>query len=332
MTDFSNIISRISDIGLDWHQNDILRNSEKNARYIDKTINDIKPPDNANKAVVVSAGPSLHHTSTLTDLANSNFQGPIIAVDGAYIKCLKAGIIPDYLLTLDPHPTRLVRWFGDPEFEENIKNDDYFSRQDLDIDFRNNSIIQNNNNIQLVDDNAHKTKLIIASTAPENVVKRTLKAGFSLFWWIPLVDNPDSEESITRQLHKITNRTPALNTGGNVGTAAWVFARFWLGIEKVATIGLDFGYVGDYPYEMTQTYPELQSLLQVKDVPSEYFPRMLNPLTKQEYYTDPTYYWYRENLLDLISNSSTTLYNCTEGGVVFGDGIQCMRLTDFLQS
>ena len=70
-------------------------------------------------------------------------------------KCLKSGIIPDYVLTLDPHPKRVVRWFGDYNFENNQLNDDYFARQDLDVDFRNNSIEQNLNNIELV--NKHAT-------------------------------------------------------------------------------------------------------------------------------------------------------------------------------
>ena len=112
------------------------------------------------------------------------------------------------MVTLDPHPTRMVRWFGDPDFEKNLEGDDYFARQDLDIDFRKNSIEENAKNIALVD--ANRTKLVICSTSPENVVART--SGFDRYWFAPLVDNP-FEDGLTKAITTLTG-LPALNTGG----------------------------------------------------------------------------------------------------------------------
>ena len=170
MEEFSKLIGDISDIGLKYHNNTIISNSKKNRVYYDRSISDLPDvknkdkPDvkNNEKAVVISAGPSLHRRKTIDLLEKSNFDGVVVTIDGAYVKCLKSGIIPDYVLTLDPHPKRVVRWFGDPFFGKNQVNDDYFARQDLDVDFRKNSIEQNLNNIELVNRYASKSKLIIA--------------------------------------------------------------------------------------------------------------------------------------------------------------------------
>ncbi|MBT6049709.1 MAG: DUF115 domain-containing protein [Candidatus Scalindua sp.] len=328
---FSKVVSSITDIGSDWHKADIVYNNIKNIKFMRNNVDNLQELSGLkrNSAVVVSAGPSLHYSNTLETLAGSDYKGNIIAIDGSYVKCLKAGIVPDYMLTLDPHPTRIVRWFGDPDFEENMENDDYFSRQDLDIDFRDNSIRQNQENIELVNKYADQTKLIIASTSPSNVVKRANAAGFDMYWWLPLVDDPDQEGSLTREMYQ-SSKLPAMNTGGNVGTAAWVFAQFWLNIDKVAVIGMDLGYKKNLPYNMTQTYPELSAMIGDEDLSSDYFPEFKNPLTGEVFYTDPTYFWYRQNILDMISNTDSILYNCTEGGVLFGDNVKCIKLIDFL--
>jgi hypothetical protein len=329
---FSEVVASITEIGTDWHASDILKNNISNIDFMEKDISSIKKPikPENNSAVIVSAGPSLHYSSTLETLAKSDYKGTIIAIDGSYVKCLKEGIVPDYMLTLDPHPTRLVRWFGDPDFEKNMENDDYFTRQDLDIDFRDSSIKHNQENIELVNQYAKETKLIIASSSHTSVVQRAVDAGFDMYWWLPLVDDPEQENSLTKKMYQ-SSKLPAMNTGGNVGTAAWVFAQFWLNIEKVAVIGMDLGYKKDLPYSMTQTYYELSDMFGEKNLNSDYFPEFNNPLTGELFYTDPTYYWYRENIIDMISNTDSKLYNCTEGGILFGKNIECIKLSEFFK-
>lgn len=328
---FDSLVNGITDIGVEWHKDRIVANSSNNVSHIEKTVKDLSrlDGDKANSAIVISAGPSLHYNDSLKLLASSDYKGSIIAIDGSYVKCLKAGVIPDYVITLDPHPTRIVRWFGDPEFEKNLEGDNYFSRQDLDIDFRENSLRQNRENIALINECASRTKLIIASTAPANLVERAEVAGFDMYWWTPLVDNPNSEGSLTRKMYDLT-KLPAINTGGNVGTAAWVFAQFWLKINKIAVIGMDLGYRQDLPYNMTQGYPELVQMLGEENITSDLFPVIENPDTGNVLYTDPTYYWYRKNTLDLIASSGATLYNCTGGGILFGEGVVSMGLRQFL--
>jgi hypothetical protein len=313
MTRFHELTSQITRIGVEWHGETIVENSIRNRPHYLKSIRDIKP--HGKSAVVVSAGPSLYRNNTLERL--KGYKGVIVAIDGSYIRCLKAGVLPDYVLTLDPHPTRLVRWFGDPELERNMAGDDYFSRQDLDVDFRDHSREMNRANIALVDSLRHLTKLVICSTAPENVVERT--AAFDRYWWCPLVDDPE-REGLTRRIIAETG-LPAMNTGGNVGTAAWVFALTVLKIQNIAVVGMDLGYHKDTPIEQTQTYPQLKDRKNL----AGYFPRF------GDWYTDPTYSWYRQNLLDLVAASGTTLTNCTGGGLLSGPGIEVMELERWLK-
>ena len=56
------------------------------------------------------------------------------------------------------------------------------------------------------------------------------------------------------------------------------------------------------------------------------------PLTKEKFYTDPTYFWYRRNFLELLSQSKKPTFNCTEGGTLFDEKLQCVNLDDFLKT
>ncbi len=328
---FQQLVDEITSIGLDWHRQQILDNSKFNARFVDKTIRDLPKVGGAKaeSAVIISAGPSLHKHEILTRLKACNYRGTIVAIDGSFVRCLKSGISPDYVLTLDPHETRMVRWFGDPEFEQNMAGDDYFSRQDLDIEFRNNTLDENQRNIALVNEQGRGRKLIICSTAPPNLVKRVREVGFDCYWWAPLVDDPASPESLTRAIVEATG-LPALNTGGTVGTAAWLFAQAVLGVPRIAVVGMDLGYFkADTSYFQTQTFYRLQERVADPAELEHFFPEFTYPGTEEVFYTDPTYYWYRCNMLDLIQASGATVYNCTGGGTLIGDGVQCMQIEEF---
>ena len=329
--DFATVVDDIRSISLDRHEGALVRHARENVSRITRTLRDVAAPagEKARTAVVVSAGPSVHKQRSISKLVDAGYKGTVIAVDGSLVSCLKAGLMPNYVLTLDPHETRIVRWYGDPDFEKNAENDDYFHRQDLDVDFRNNLIEQNLANIALVNQHGSKIKAVVASSAPQNVVRRIEEAEFESYWWNPLVDNPAEAGSLTRQLYDI-NRLPCMNTGGNVGTAAWVFAATILKIPQIALLGMDFGYYADLPYSMTQKYYELLEHLGSAEDLDPHFPRFVYPLTGETFYTDATYYWYRKNFLELLALSDAKTFNCTGGGVLFGDKLPCISLEDFL--
>ena len=330
---FLDIALEIEAISYDLHKDSLLRHAYENTTRITRTLRDVPPPsgEKAKSAVIISAGPSVHRQRSVSHILASGYKGTVVAVDGSLISCLKAGLFPDYVLTLDSHETGIVRWYGDPHFEQNSLNDDYFQRQDLDVEFRTNLIEQNIAHIALVNQHGSKSKAIVASSAPQNVVCRIEEAKFDTYWWNPLVDNPGEPGSLTRRLYEI-NGLPCMNTGGNVGTAAWVFASTILNIPMIALLGMDFGYYADLPYSKTQKYYELINHLGTSEGLEVHFPSYTFPLTGERFYTDVTYSWYRKNFLELLALSGARTFNCTGGGVLFGDRLPCVTLQTFLET
>ena len=48
------------------------------------------------------------------------------------------------------------------------------------------------------------------------------------------------------------------------------------------------------------------------------------------FYTDPAYLWYCQSFLELAKDADCETYNCTEGGILFGDNIKFVPLAEFL--
>ena len=310
---FDEQVAAITQTGLDWHRETILRNSLRNAKFVERTLRDV--PHDARPVLIVSAGPSLYREKILSRIGA--FRGAIVATDGAYIQCIKAGITPDWVITLDPHPTRMVRWFGDPDLAENMNGDDYFSRQDLDTEFRAENARQNEANIAQVD--ANPARLVIASTAPANVVART--RAMERYWFVPLVDAP-CQGSLTRIMCAATE-CPALNTGGTVGTAAWAFAHQVLKAPDIAGVGWDFGYYAGTPLEQTQSWHMLggdQAMYPTREG------------AWGEAFTDPTYAWYLQNFLDLLEAADAYVTNCSGAGLLTGKRVMCTDIESWLAS
>lgn len=314
MSAFDELVASLPERGRAWHGETILANSTANLPHIVNSIRAV--PERTERCLIISAGPSLYRAGML-DRIPRGFDGTLVATDGAYIQCLRAGIVPDYVVTLDPHPTRMVRWFGDPELEKNMNGDDYFQRQDLDVAFRENQAATNAENITLVD--RHRAPLVIASTVAENVARRTDL--HMRYWFCPLVDDPVNPEGLTHRMMQATD-LPAMNTGGTVGTAAWVFAHSILRSADIAVIGMDFGYYWDTPLEQTQSWHMLGGN-------PEYYPSHVNP-DGRRFFTDPTYYWYRQNFMELLTNNGATLTNCSGAGLLAGPGVMWRRLEEWL--
>ena len=307
---------------MEWHRDVLLANTAANQPVIGKSLRAIKA--DKKPALIVCAGPSLYRRDPLKYLEQPQYRDSLMLVvtDGAFIRCLRRGITPDYVLTLDPHPTRIVRWFGDPLIDEHMAADDYFARQDLDIDFRKEMRQLNTYNIELVD--KHPVPLVICCASPANVIERT--AGWDRYWFAPLVDNPDGYPSLTYELCKLSG-LPAMNTGGTVGNSAWVFAHAYLHSKDIACVGMDFGYPPGTPLQRTQSW----NMLKDKDGIQDYYPEATG-VDGMRWFQDPTYHWYKQNLLDLLAANEATLTNCTEGGTLMGDGIRCMDLEAWLKS
>lgn len=304
-----------------------LRHAEANLPYIRQSIADLDGIyAEGESALVVSAGPSLHRNDTAARIKASGYRGTLVATDGALGYCLRNGLLPDFVVSVDPHPTRIVRWFGDPELERRPP-DDYFRRQDLDPHLTEDERGRNLELIELVNRHGPKIKAICSTSVAPTVTRRVLETGMPVYWWNPIYDDYDAPGSHTRRIFELT-KVPCMVTGGNCGTAAWVFASSILKRKHVAVVGMDLSYPPGTPLEATQYYTELRELF--GDQFADTYIHVGNPYLGETWYTDPTYWWYRESFLALAGLAPCITYNCTEGGILFGDGIRWCQLADFL--
>lgn len=302
-------------------------NAIKNKPYYQKTISDLViPQKNADAAIVVVGGPSLHRQNPVETINRSCFQGDIVSADGSLGYCLRNGLVPNYVLCLDPHPYRIVRWFGDPDFETR-PTDDYYRRQDLDPAHWSNEARWNKELIELVNHHGKNVKAILSTSVDPTVTKRCLESGMEIYWWSPLYDDHDKPKSISMEMWE-KYQIPCMVTGGNVGTATWIFAHSVLRRKQVAMTGMDFGYAPGTPYFRTQYWYELQELF--GDRAAEAFTNVYNPHIDQTWFCDPTYLWFKKVFLNLAKEANCTTYNCTEGGILFGEPIKFIPLSEFL--
>ncbi len=283
-------------------------------------------------ALVIAAGPSLHRQDTARQIRESGFEGTLIATESAMSWCLRNGIVPHLVVTVDPHPDRIVRWFGDPSLDEtSIERDDYFARQEMDPRFHVNQLKINRELIDLVDHHGTAMRIAVSSSASRAVVQRCKQARIPTYWWNPLFDDYDRPDSLSRELRRL-NGKPCINAGGNVGTACWVFAHAVLGKTKIGILGMDLSYYDDSSYRQTQYYPELCALLGEDNV-ADAFVHIENPYLKRRFFTDPAYLWYRDVFLEMAAEarlSGAETYNCTGGGILFGPAIHFTDLKSFV--
>ena len=279
-------------------------------------------------AIVIASGPSVARRQPTPAIKAAGYRGALIAADSAFAHCLRHGLVPDLVVTVDPHPTRIVRWFGDPSFNAAQPDaDDYFRRQDLEPRHEKEKQA-NDETLELMARHAKGVRIALSTSASEAVVRRALDLGMDIYWWNPMHDDPDLPGSVTRRLFE-SNGMPCINAGGNVGSAAWMMAHAVLGKTEVALVGFDFSYYADTPHSRTQYYKEAVALVGEANL-DDVFMWIHNPYLNLWFYTDPAYMWYREALLDLARDADCKTVNCTEGGVVFGDAIDFQPLASFL--
>jgi len=305
-----------------------LEHAQLNLSYISHSVLDLPAelPKLPESAVVVAAGPSLRRQRIIPRLKVLQDQFTIVCCDGALPMCLRGGLVPDIVVSVDPHRDRIVRWFGDPNLNER-PDDDYYRRQDLDIYMREDEHNRNIEVLELV--NRHGPNILAAfstSVAPD-VTERCHGLGMKIYWWNPLYDDWSKPNSYTRQVFELTGGIPCMTGLGHTGGAAWVLAHSILGSKRVAIMGMDLGYPEGTSVVNTQFYEY------VKHLPLEQAESLLlrveNPHTEGAYMTDPVYYWYRETMLEAIQLADCITVNCTGEGILFGKGIQWENIEDF---
>lgn len=328
------LVAQMVEITRDRIQDLALDNARKNIELIrkGKSIKALQDEivGSGDKAIVIAAGPSLKRKNVAEQIIATDYQGAIIATESSMLYCLRKGIVPDLVVTVDPHSKRIVRWFGDPDLTEaDLRADDYFERQDLDSSFAD-ALRTNDEILELLNKYGSQMRIAISSSSASAIVSRAQQSGMDIYWWNPMYDDPTQENSITLALQN-ENGLPCLNAGGNVGSAAWMMANAVLNKQRVAVTGMDLGYYAETPYKNTQYYYEAISLVG-EDRLDEIYMKIFNPHLDQWFYTDPAYMWYRECFLQMAEHANCQTINCTEGGILFGDHIAFKSLSDFLSS
>lgn len=281
------------------------------------------------RAVIIAAGPSIYRNDPFPALRKHAYDGVVIATDSGLLRCLRNDVVPDLVVTVDPHDPSIVRWFGDPSLSQSeIGADDYFRRQDMDTLFRD-EMRTNEEIMQRLEKVGSKIRIALSTSAGERVVQRAIETGMEIYWFNPMLDDPDLPGGKTRRLIE-ANRLPSINCGGNVGTTCWMVADAVLGVPHVALTGIDFSYYDDTPYYNTQYYHEAVDLVGEEGLDS-LFVRIFNPHVDKWFYTDPAYLWFRDVFLELAAQADCTTYNCTGGGILFGDPVRTMPIGEFLE-
>ncbi len=309
-----------------------LENARQNAKFLDRgqslaALREV-PVGEGDHAIIVASGPSIKFQDPAKAILSSRYKGAIVCAESAIRYLLTHGIVPDLMVTVDPHPHRIVRWLGDPDLnEEKLAKDDYFRRQDMDEQFAR-ELEVNQKIIGLLEEHGKEIRIALSTSSSEVLVKRVLEIGMQIYWWNPMLDDPDTENSVTRELHQI-NGLPCVNAGGNVGAAAFMMADAVLEKKHVGLVGMDLSYYDDTPYRNTQYYDAMLRVADEEDL-DQFFIRIHNPHIDQWFFTDPAYMWYRECFLEMSADADCKTYNCTQGGILFGEPLKFIDLQDFL--
>ena len=311
----------------------VLKNAKYNTKYsyLGHSIKELRNYNSKKKnAIIIGAGPSLRRNNQLKIIKKNAAKYILIACDGSLFYLLSNKIIPDLVVTFDPHPTRIIRWFGDKNLNKNkLKKDDYFARQDLEKKF-NSQLKSNKKIIKLFDYYANKLKIALCTSSSKAVVNRLINSKTNIYWWNPFLDDPKKKNSVTKKIFK-TNGFPVINTGGNVGATCWMIADSLFNCQKIALIGMDFAYYMDTPIKSTQYYDVLKKISNKEDL-KFFYSKIYNPQMKRYYYSDHVYIWYKKCLLEMLKNASSDTTNCTGGGILFGKRIKWGSLLDFCKN
>lgn len=288
-------------------------NFAENLPYIRKgnTLDKLVPPepDKAPKGwgIVVGAGPSVRKYRQLETLAESDFDGVVIATDSMLVRCLENGIVPDFVVSVDGA-----------------------------------EIIADFYRHELVKKFGSQIKALLISTVHPKVREALEEAGAQIYWFHGLFDDWRSPESFTRLVQTITKTKDkphglaTVSCLGNTGAASWVVCHSLLR-RNAALIGIDMGYPEGYP--LTETYYFSTYLKAAGGDPQKAlafgYREVYNPFTKCKVVQDPVFRHYTEAWLEAarMTPSWHVTVNCSPESALFSfDGtINTMRFEDFLK-
>lgn len=285
--------------------------NESSAKELDPTIKNPNFHTEEHSAIVIGRGPSIKKHKHLELLANSKYNGTIVCCDAALENVLKAGITPDkfpkfFVVGIDP--------------AEEMKK--FF-----------------------VDDIVHKygSKIngIFTTVIHPATVENARKTGIKIHWCHALFDYGQGKKSFNSisalmvRAKNHTNGLPAIQTGGNVGTASWFVGWQILKRSTVCLIGINHGWNEDDPWDIITTHGHTSTPVEIdhnSPIFEKLFPKIYNPDFNCYCILDPIFQYYSSALKDFIARTPkwVNTINATEGGTIFGERIKCTTFENFL--
>lgn len=261
-----------------------------------KTGKDVKDiPQKEEPALVIGAGPSLIRKKHLELLAKKGFNGTIFVTDSILKRCLEHDIVPDYVLTID----------GSEKVLSHINHD-------------------------IIDDHANEIGAIMSTVTHPSVVKRWKG---KIFWYevaIPEIILPN----FTRITNILCGKTQ-FYTSGHVASVGWNVS-YEKKHNPIISIGIDLGNPMDVPISEAWNFSTKMEVLNDEEKVKEYYKNYYHHTVFNTdcYYDTATLAFINSsrNQLKLMAKHGTRIINCTEGGTLEGEGIECMRFDDYLKS
>ena len=279
----------------------------ENIPYIVKNpdIKEVLAKHENTPAIMIGAGPSLFDNASGTDhlqmLHDSKFDGVIVATDRILEDCYEYGIYPDYVVVVDGSEAIYNRFF------------------DHDI----------------VRENSHHTTAIFANHTNSSIVKEWDEHGGGMVFFTPGI----SQEILPNAasiIGLITDNTE-INTGGNTGSFA-INATNYLRCNPVALIGMDMSYKVGTPLNETNYYKSYKEKTGYTDEEmweNEMFKKLHHTFFDTECVVDTMFETYADPLKDYwiaeFAKNGTKIINCTEGGALHGDDIECGWFKEWLE-
>jgi hypothetical protein len=260
--------------------------------------------------IVIGKGPSIKKHKHLELLANSNYKGAIVCCDGAIVDALRAGVTPEkfqqyYVVTIDG--MEIIKKYYDDD---------------------------------IIDKYGKKIKGIFSTVTHPLVTARAREAGIKIHWLHALFDYHEGKKSFNQisalmvRAKNHLNGLPAIQTGGNTGTASWFISWQILKRFVVSLIGINHSWDEDDAWELITSHCTIAgtSIDRKNPIFKKLFPKIYNPEFNCNCILDPLFLYYSNALKEFISRSPShvTTINATEGGCIFGDRIKCLTFKDFL--
>ena len=286
--------------------------NEKSAKILNPiTNNNFEERDNS--AIVIGRGPSINKFEHLKLLAKSNYQGNIVCCDGKLADALNAGVTPDkfpkfYVVTIDPYPG-----------------------------------IRKHYEHEIIESYGSEIKGMFTVLTDPEAVENARQKKIQIHWLHSLFDYNEGIKSFNNlsavmiRAKNSEHRLPAIQTGGNVGTAAWFTAWQILKCSTVALIGINHGWEETDSWETIIYHNNKEEISEGVDKDSEVFKKLYKKIYNPDFecncILDPLFQFYSEALKEFIERSpkDITTINATEGGSIFGNRIKSMKFNDFLR-